>query len=174
MLPGGFVNWLWYRKEDKITRETITFNPTIEETESMKHDSKSVWGKNFSRLIEFTAAPFVNYIYDRDPIDKFVYGNIALIGDAAHAARPHRLQASSMAIKDAWVLGQCLGEAKEDILKGLKKYEEMRVKETGNIVLFSRYLGDLKQGMMFPEMKWSESTQEKNNLVAQNRLLIWK
>lgn len=174
MLPGGFVNWLWYRKEENITRETITFNPTMEETEAMKHDSKSVWGKNFTRLIDVTAAPFVNYIYDRDPIDKFVYGNIALIGDAAHAARPHRLQASSMAIKDAWVLGQCLGENREDLLKGLKKYEEMRVKETANIVLFSRYLGDLKQGLMFPELKWSESTAEDNGLVAQNRLSTWK
>jgi 2-polyprenyl-6-methoxyphenol hydroxylase-like FAD-dependent oxidoreductase len=174
MLPGGFVNWLWYRRQDVITRDTITFNPTQEETQSMKSDAKLFWGKNFAKLIEATTAPFVNYIYDRDPIDQFAYENIALIGDAAHPARPHRLQASSMAIKDAWVLGICLGNCKGNLNQGLKQFEEERVKETSNIVLFSRYLGDLKQGNMFPELKWTESNFDHNRLSAQNRLLSWQ
>ena len=174
MLPGGFVNWLWYRNQEVITRDTITFNPTAEETQTMKSDAKDFWGKNFVKLIEATTAPFVNYIYDRDPIDRFVYDNIVLIGDAAHPARPHRLQASSMAIKDAWILGKCLGDYKEDIGKGLLKFEEERVKETENIVLFSRYLGELKQGSMFPSLKWTESKEEHNKLIGQNRLLFWR
>jgi salicylate hydroxylase len=38
-------------------------------------------------------------------------GRVALLGDAAHPMRPYLAQGAGMAIEDAQVLGQCLGQS---------------------------------------------------------------
>ncbi|MFZ9984006.1 MAG: FAD-dependent monooxygenase [Burkholderiaceae bacterium] len=38
-------------------------------------------------------------------------GNVALIGDAGHAMRPHLAQGAAMGLEDAWTLARCLQEA---------------------------------------------------------------
>lgn len=47
---------------------------------------------------------------DRDPIDTWVDGRVALIGDAAHAMFPHGSGGASQAIVDTRILGACLDE----------------------------------------------------------------
>ena len=43
---------------------------------------------------------------DRDPINRWVYGCIALLGDAAHPPLQYLAQGAIMAIEDGWVLAQ--------------------------------------------------------------------
>ena len=43
---------------------------------------------------------------DRDPINRWVYGRIALLGDAAHPPLQYLAQGAIMAIEDGWVLAQ--------------------------------------------------------------------
>ena len=47
---------------------------------------------------------------DRDPVDHWVEGRVALIGDAAHAMFPHGSGGASQGIVDTRVLGACLRE----------------------------------------------------------------
>jgi salicylate hydroxylase len=55
-------------------------------------------------------------------------GHIALLGDAAHAMLPFAAQGAGMAIEDAAVLAQCLGDTADDgnIPAALKRYEALR------------------------------------------------
>ena len=39
-----------------------------------------------------TKQPFINAIFDREPLEQFVYGRIVLLGEAAHPTTPHGLR----------------------------------------------------------------------------------
>jgi 3-hydroxybenzoate 6-monooxygenase len=45
-------------------------------------------------------------MFDRDPIDSYVHGRIALLGDAAHPPLQYMAQGAVMAIEDGWVLAE--------------------------------------------------------------------
>lgn len=45
-------------------------------------------------------------MFDREPIDNWVFGKIVLLGDAAHPPLQYMAQGAIMAIEDGWVLAQ--------------------------------------------------------------------
>jgi 2-polyprenyl-6-methoxyphenol hydroxylase-like FAD-dependent oxidoreductase len=51
--------------------------------------------------VQATDAPFINAIYDREPLKQWVFGRIVLVGEAAHPTTPHALRSTNMAIMDA-------------------------------------------------------------------------
>lgn len=53
-------------------------------------------------------------------------GRVALLGDAAHAMLPFAAQGAGMAIEDAAVLAECLGEGTGDIATALQRYAGLR------------------------------------------------
>lgn len=42
--------------------------------------------------MQATESPFINAIFDREPLDQFVWGRVALLGEAAHPTTPHGLR----------------------------------------------------------------------------------
>lgn len=42
--------------------------------------------------MQATKSPFINAIFDREPLDQFVWGRVALLGEAAHPTTPHGLR----------------------------------------------------------------------------------
>ena len=48
-------------------------------------------------------------MFDREPIDTWVHGRVALTGDAAHPPLQYLAQGAVMAIEDAWVLSEHAG-----------------------------------------------------------------
>jgi 2,6-dihydroxypyridine 3-monooxygenase len=50
-------------------------------------------------------------------------GRVALIGDAACAARPHAAAGTAKAAADAWALADALGAADADVAAALAKWE---------------------------------------------------
>ncbi len=79
-------------------------------------------------------------IEDIRPLNKFVYGRIILLGDAAHATTPNMGQGAGQAMEDAIVLANCFNtfERADD---ALHRYEQKRVKRTKKIIMMSRYIG---------------------------------
>jgi salicylate hydroxylase len=61
-----------------------------------------------------------------DPTGSWVEGNMALLGDAAHAMVPFLAQGAAMAIEDAAVLADCLKASPADIPAALGAYEATR------------------------------------------------
>lgn len=83
-----------------------------------------------------------NDIFDIKPLRHFVYGNIVLLGDAAHAMTPNMGQGACQAIEDAVVLASCIVSNKS-LSFALKEYEQRRVKRTAEIIRQSRLLGQI-------------------------------
>jgi len=85
-----------------------------------------------------------NDIADLEPLKKFVYGRVLLLGDAAHATTPNLGQGACQAIEDAVVLGQCLQQG-PDLASALAQYEKRRIHRTTRIIRLSRLLGGVAQ-----------------------------
>jgi 2-polyprenyl-6-methoxyphenol hydroxylase-like FAD-dependent oxidoreductase len=79
-------------------------------------------------------------VVDRDPVRRWGEGRVTLLGDAAHPLTWDLGQGSCQAIEDAVVLEKCLG-ATDDIVAGLRTYENRRRVRTALLVSQSRRIG---------------------------------
>ena len=82
-------------------------------------------------------------IVDIKPIDRFHFGNVLLIGDAAHATTPNLGQGACMAIEDVAVLQDEL--LKNDWHTACSNFEKRRLKRTHYITKTSNFAGKIAQ-----------------------------
>ena len=78
---------------------------------------------------------------DRDPVDRWTFGRVTLLGDAAHPMQPVGSQAGSQAIIDARVLAWELAKGKSGVEGALRAYEAHRLPITRRIALGNRAMG---------------------------------
>lgn len=71
-------------------------------------------------------------VMDREPIDNYVFGRIALLGDAAHPMLPFFAQGAGQAIEDAAAITTCLTSL-PDPREALKVYNSVRVPRTAQV-----------------------------------------
>ena len=81
-------------------------------------------------------------MFDRDPIDTWVHGRIALLGDAAHPPLQYIAQGAIMAIEDGWVLAEHLA-ATRDPDAALAAYQAVRPEHCRRVLTTSRAWGRL-------------------------------
>ena len=74
---------------------------------------------------------------DRDPVARWSFGRVTLLGDAAHAMYPRGGNGGAQAIIDATTLAGLL-KSHEDPVAALKDYEALRLPPTSRIVLQNR------------------------------------
>lgn len=104
------------------------------------------WHEPVAAIIEATPPDRIlrTDIYDRDPIERWHAGRVALLGDAAHPMTPNLGQGAGQAIEDAVVLDECLA-ASSSIEEALTRYEQRRVARANGIVRASRRFGAIAQ-----------------------------
>lgn len=122
----------------------------------MHAEAKKVWILELADLIQATPAPFVNAIFDRDPLQQLVWGRVVLVGEAAHPTSPHGLRSTNMSIIDAAVLGQSIIKWGLQVDEALKEFQCLRLPVTSQQVLFSRHLGQVKQGLTPGLSHWTD------------------
>jgi 2-polyprenyl-6-methoxyphenol hydroxylase-like FAD-dependent oxidoreductase len=91
-------------------------------------------------LIEATPDIYEYPKSDRDPLPRWTFGRVTLLGDAAHPMRPIGSQAGSQCIVDARVLALALAST-NDPGDGLRAYEAERLPVMNDIVLRNREFG---------------------------------
>jgi 2-polyprenyl-6-methoxyphenol hydroxylase-like FAD-dependent oxidoreductase len=74
---------------------------------------------------------------DQEPLPRWSYGRITLLGDAAHPMVPRGSNGAGQAILDAKVLAECLSRH-PDPVAALKDYEAQRLEATASIVRMNR------------------------------------
>ncbi|MEV6330171.1 FAD-dependent oxidoreductase [Streptomyces sp. NPDC051909] len=90
-------------------------------------------------------------MFDREPIETWVHGRIALLGDAAHPPLQYMAQGAIMAIEDGWVLAEHYARLAEAAPAGaepgwdgaLAAYEAVRVEHCRRILTTGRVWGAL-------------------------------
>ena len=76
-------------------------------------------------------------LFDREPLQKWVDGRVALLGDAAHPMLPFMAQGAAMAVEDAWVLAQQL-MTHENVQDALLGYQDKRYARATHVQAQSR------------------------------------
>ncbi|WP_459545746.1 FAD-dependent monooxygenase [Nocardia sp. X0981] len=87
-------------------------------------------------------------MFDRDPIDTWVDGRIALLGDAAHPPLQYMAQGAIMAIEDGWVLAEHAKRRRDtngviDWAAALSAYEAVRPEHCRRVLTTARAWGEL-------------------------------
>jgi 2-polyprenyl-6-methoxyphenol hydroxylase-like FAD-dependent oxidoreductase len=86
------------------------------------------------------------------PLPTFVRGNVALIGDAAHAMTPDLGQGGCQAMIDGLALAESLSMA-VDVPAGLRAYDARRRKPAQRIAAMSRRVGRIAQARRFTALR---------------------
>jgi 3-hydroxybenzoate 6-monooxygenase len=79
---------------------------------------------------------------DRDPIENWVDGRVALLGDAAHPMLQYMAQGACMAMEDAVALSASLAASRDAPEAALRTYRDRRVTRTARVQLQSRQVGE--------------------------------
>ena len=105
------------------------------------------WGPTAHGLIELMDNPNLTMWAMRDdlPSPTYTLGNVAMMGDAAHATTPYQGQGAGQAIEDALVLETLLGKVHDPKLipNAFAAYDEVRRPRSQRVVKTSRESGML-------------------------------
>ena len=99
------------------------------------------WHPNLIQLFERTASVFKWGLFDRDPMQSWSVGRVALLGDSAHPMLPFLSQGAAMAIEDGYVLAAALAGHGLDVASALRDYQAERLPRTSRVQLESRERG---------------------------------
>ena len=80
-------------------------------------------------------------LYEYPSLRKWNHGVFTLIGDAAHPIMPFLAQGGAMAIEDAWVLANCLGDTPETPTLAFDRYWRLRRHRTARVTRHARTNG---------------------------------
>jgi 2-polyprenyl-6-methoxyphenol hydroxylase-like FAD-dependent oxidoreductase len=75
---------------------------------------------------------------DQDPLPRWSFDRVTLLGDAAHPMLPRGANGAAQAILDCRALSECLRDAPDNPVSALKAYEDRRLQPTANVVLTNR------------------------------------
>ena len=96
---------------------------------------------NVPDLIRAAPGTLVYPMVDRDPVERWSFGRVTLLGDAAHPMYPIGSNGASQAILDARALTGCLLSYPGDVVAALEQYDSARRPPTSAIVLSNRKMG---------------------------------
>jgi 2-polyprenyl-6-methoxyphenol hydroxylase-like FAD-dependent oxidoreductase len=140
--PGKMLtNWIWQMTVAGGLAEREDWNRKVGKEKFWQHvkDWRFDW-LDVPRLIEGTEEIFEFPLVDRDPVGRWSFGRVTLIGDAAHPMQPTGSQAGSQAIIDARVLTQALMTL-ADPVAALAHYDAVRRPAMNEIIRRNRQFG---------------------------------
>ena len=111
-----------------LQRHFAAYHSPIPELLALTTDEQVIWGD----------------IIDLKPLQRFNFGRVLLLGDAAHATTPNMGQGAGQAVEDAAVLASCLAQAPR-IESAFEAFDQQRRPRTTRIVKQSWQLGKVAQ-----------------------------
>jgi 5-methylphenazine-1-carboxylate 1-monooxygenase len=138
---GSLINWVAYLGNQGATPERESWDRKVATERFI--GAYEGWNFPWIPALDLMAATRDIYEYpetDHDPLPRWSFGRVTLLGDAAHAMRPVGSQAGSQAIIDARVLAQALAAAATPE-QGLVDYEAIRRPVMNEIIERNRDYG---------------------------------
>ncbi len=137
------INWVANVKEPEGSKMTVRdWNRQVEKDRLLElyRRWKFDWIDVPAMIDQTTGGIFEFPMSDRNPLDRWTFGRVTLLGDAAHPMYPIGSNGASQAILDADSLTQALA-SESDPLRALEVYDRERVPATAKVVLQNRQKG---------------------------------
>lgn len=135
------INWVGNLKEGKSTLTARDWNREADKARLVEiyKDWTFDW-LDVSAMINGAKAVYEFPMSDRNPLDRWTFGRVTLLGDAAHPMYPIGSNGASQAILDADCLTECLLKF-ENPTDALEAYDQERVPAAAKVVLQNRAKG---------------------------------
>lgn len=133
---GRLLNWIGITRAKESEIESWSAKGRVADALELWGD----WHPVVRGMIEATPPDnlFRMGLYDRDPLDAWTRGRIAILGDAAHPMLPFHAQGAAQSIEDAWVLAGSLAENPRDPAAALAVYAGRRIERANWVQAYSR------------------------------------
>ena len=92
------------------------------------------WHPAVQETIRGLDVPFKWAFVGREPLTRWAFGRLCLIGDACHPTLPFLAQGANMAIEDAVVIARAIAADPGDIAGAFRRFQDLRVERTSKIV----------------------------------------
>ncbi|MBE7637368.1 flavin-dependent oxidoreductase [Sneathiella sp. P13V-1] len=167
----SYINWIAERRipSDLAARQgDWNKEGTLDEFASYFDDWKLDWldiKSLYRNAISIHKFPMI----DRNPIPKWSFGLVTLMGDAAHAMYPNGSNGVSQGVLDAMTFADLIAEDSSDIPSLLQKYEDARREAVSKIVLANRETGPERVMEMVKE-KCKGECGDKHTCVPEDTL----
>jgi 2-polyprenyl-6-methoxyphenol hydroxylase-like FAD-dependent oxidoreductase len=137
----SLINWVTVLGQQMASEQPGTWDRRASKERFFAHfcDWNFDWIP-FADLITATAEIYEYPKDDRDPLPRWSFDRVTLLGDAAHPMRPIGSQAGSQAVVDARVLALALATS-ASVQEGLKAYERQRLPIMNKVILRNREFG---------------------------------
>lgn len=133
----------------KVFNLVVTYHRNLQEAIAGKPVAKEEVAQGFEhihpkarQIIEHGENWKLWVLCDRDPINNWVDGRVALLGDAAHPMLQYFAQGACMAMEDAVALAHCMEYYGDRVETALQNYQTMRKVRTARVQLSSRLIGE--------------------------------
>ncbi|MFI6604179.1 flavin-dependent oxidoreductase [Nonomuraea sp. NPDC050536] len=140
-IKDGLINWIAERPVVGEAADRGDWNRRVPAQEILPHFEQ--WRFDWLDVPGLIAGAEAIYEYpmvDRDPLPRWTYGRVTLLGDAAHAMYPIGSNGASQAILDARALAFHLARS-SDVGHALPAYEQDRREPTTALCLANRQMG---------------------------------
>ncbi|MEU6644469.1 FAD-dependent monooxygenase [Saccharomonospora sp. NPDC046836] len=142
------MNYVWYRNvaagselaemliDKRGFSATVSLHPGLVQdryVDEMRETAAAILAPAAAAVVTATEQPYLQVVADVRSA-RMADGRIALLGDAASAARPHAAAGTAKAAANAWALADALTDADGDIPAALRKWEPAQL-ELGSQLL---------------------------------------
>ncbi|HEX6244417.1 MAG TPA: flavin-dependent oxidoreductase [Polyangiales bacterium] len=163
----SLVNWIAeLRQPGQISND---WNRRVDKSRFAEAFSGWRWGwLDAPALIDATEHIYEFPLVDKDPLPRWSFGRVTLLGDAAHPLYPVGSNGSAQAILDARCLADSLASM-SDATYALREYEAERLPKTAGIVLRNRLNGP-EQVMQLAEERAPHGFGEIEQVISRAEL----
>ncbi|GLY87034.1 FAD-dependent monooxygenase [Actinoallomurus iriomotensis] len=142
------MNYVWYRNvppggelaEMLIDKRgftgTVSLHPGLVQdryVDEMRETAARLLAPAAAEVVTATEHPYIQVVSDVRS-NRMADGRVALVGDAAAAARPHAAAGTAKAAADAWALADALTAADGDIPAALRKWEPAQLELSARLL----------------------------------------
>lgn len=153
------LNYVWYRNapagpglDEMLTDRRglpcpVSVQPGMVQDrylDELKDAARALLPPAIADLIVRTEQPFIQRVVDIE-VPRMAFGRVALIGDAAFAARPHAAAGTAKAAADGWALGAALKAADGDVVAALESWEPGQLELGRNLISRVQRMGRRSQ-----------------------------
>jgi len=165
----SLINWIAELRVPNGELPKSDWNRKVDKSTFSQPFDAWKWGWiDIPALIDAAEVVYEFPLVDRDPLPRWTFERVTLMGDAAHPMYPIGSNGSAQAILDARYLTDCLaGEV--DTLYALREYEAERLPRTTGIVLRNRMNGP-EQVMQLAEARAPEGFSNIDDVIPRSEL----
>jgi len=125
--------------DDKATESWSAFGDVADMVQALDG-----WDERAVRIASSAARVHTWGLYDREPLEDWTAGRVALLGDACHPMLPYQAQGAAQALEDAAALGDVLeGIDTDAVAEALSSYSARRQPRAAAVQLASRHNREL-------------------------------